>query len=151
MKKTIAIILILTLSFACVSLASAEKGKEYRSSFLQAKKLTSTKLTYCSSNRINIAGLILLEYAATSRTNDRTAQKVCSTGTCYVVKYGSCLDIYYPTSSGKYLNLFVTPGSAKFKDYGMTSFSSGGYTYYKVSMKSVWDKYSEYWRLFYGS
>lgn len=145
MKKTVAIILILTLSLACVSLASAEKGREYNSGNLARMKTTSAKLTGTKSSRIVTAAFILLECAMAARDGTSMLDRLDSSGICFIARYGSCVDIYYPARTGGYLNLFVKPGSVKIKDYGFGAFSAGfGYVYDMISMKEVWTQFHAY-------
>jgi hypothetical protein len=44
----------------------------------------------------------------------------------------------------------VRPTSGTIKDYGVKAFSAGGYTYYKVSMSSVWSRFRKYREMIYG-
>ena len=150
MKKTIAIILILTLSLTCVSLAGAEAGKEFTSSVVRNMKESSATYTANQNNRALISALVLAEYWGRSSANRSAVNRVLSSGSCYVVKYGSCVDLFFPTGSGKYLNLFLMPTSGTIKDYGVKAFSAGGYTYYKVSMSSVWSRFRKYREMIYG-
>lgn len=144
MKKTIAFMLALTICLACVSLASAERGKEYYSSTIKRLDMTSSQMTRNKSNRVSAAALALMELMVNARDGMSIYDDVSASGNCYIAAYGSCLDIYYPSRGGKYLNIFVTPSSGRIKDYGFGSYDgSSKYTYYKISMSEVWSDMEE--------
>ena len=138
--KITAIVLLVSIALSCTSIASAQSGSEYYSRNIKNLDMTSSQMTNSKANRVTIAALILLETVFKAADGETMIDKVKTTGTCYIACYGSCIDVYYPVGSSRYLNLFLTPASGKIKDYGYGAYNGGssGYTYYKINMSDVW-------------
>jgi hypothetical protein len=107
--------------------------------------MSSTEMTKNRANRVTIAALILLEAIMKDDDGMDMYDRVKATGTCYIARYGSCIDVYYPVSGSKYLNLFLTPSTGKIKNYGYGSYNGGSsqYSYTKLTMSDVWSDFSE--------
>ena len=138
--KIVAIVLLVSIALSCTSVASAKSGSEYYSTNIKNLDMTSSQMTNSKANRITIAALMLLEVIGKASDGSTIYNKVKATGSCYIARYGSCIDVYYPVGTSRYLNLFLTPSSGKIKDYGYGAYNGGssGYTYYKINMSDVW-------------
>ncbi|MBQ8128755.1 MAG: hypothetical protein IJ175_00730 [Clostridia bacterium] len=149
--KLVAIILLVAISLSCTSIASAQSGSEYYSKTIKNLNLTSSKMTNSKANRITMAALMLLETIIKASDGMTMYDKVKATGTCYIARYGSCVDVYYPVGNSRYLNLFLTPSNGKIKDYGYVSYhgASSEYTYYKINMSDVWSDFSDLFNTLY--
>ncbi|MBQ8136688.1 MAG: hypothetical protein IJ174_04565 [Clostridia bacterium] len=145
MKRIVAVILLVAISLSCFTVASAGSGDEYYSKVIRNLDMSSSEMTKNRANRVTIAALILLEAIMKDDDGLDMYDRVKATGTCYIAKYGTCIDVYYPVSSSKYLNLFLTPSTGKIKNYGYVSYNGGSssYTYTKLTMSDVWSDFSE--------
>ena len=132
MKKLVALFLVLVL--ACgMNTAMATDYPQYDATMMKSVSETASELTSNSTIRAMTAALILLDYFVAADGTD-ILEKVASSGTSYIAAYGSCVDVYYYRTDGKYTNIFYAPGTKKLTDYGISSSkpSSSQYTYYSV-------------------
>ncbi len=150
--KITAIVLLISIALSCTSIASAQSGSEYYSRNIKNLDMTSSQMTNSKANRVTIAALILLETVFKAADGETMIDKVKTTGTCYIACYGSCIDVYYPVGSSRYLNLFLSPLTGKITDYGYGAYNGGAsqYSYYKISMSDVWTDISDLYHSLYN-
>ena len=139
MKKICSIVLVLALCVGLCAPAFAQRGEEYKSSVLRGMELNSADMTKNSTSRINAAAILLFELIRLADDGNDIVDAISYRGTGYIAKYGSCVDVYYPTSGTKYENLFFMTTSGTVKDYGITTYTgSKDYYYYSFEMSDVW-------------
>lgn len=135
MKKLLAALLALVLTAGLISTALA--STDYDSPRLKEASFKSSEWTDTDDHRAVIAAYTLLEYMVLSGKDASLIETLSANDYARITAYGTCIDIYYPLTDGKYLNLFITP-AGKLSDYGVGTFTgSSSYTYENVSMRTV--------------
>ena len=135
MKKLLAVILVLVLTMGLLSPAFA--STKYDCPSLKELKINSTEWTDTDDDRVTTMAFMLLEYMIVS--NDTAViSTIASSGSGRIAAYGSCIDIYYLRTDGKYFNIFIAPNLGEITDYGVGGFTgSSSYTYHYVNMSDV--------------
>ena len=135
MKKFVSIILVIVLMASICSVASAATEYSLTLLSLDAAKQSASSWVATSDARELCAALVWCDYILADGNND-----IALYGTGYIAAYGTCVDIYFPRSSGSgYHNLFLAQDLGHISDYGTSYYgpSSTDYTYYTLSMSGV--------------
>ena len=133
MKKLLA--LALTLVLLCAAIPAL--ADEYQSRLLADSTLTQEQLV-TEAMRPVTAATILLDYMLVKQ--DTTLLDQLAASDCYVGQYGSFhVDVYYPLTNGKYLNLFYSAYSHKVTVFSNATYNPAinEYTYYTLSAEDL--------------
>ena len=137
MKRILALALVLSLTLGISAAALA--STDYESDLLKALNMSSSELITTSNNRCLICAVTLLTYLVVNPNGSDALDKISGSGNARICARSARMDIYYPTTDGQYLNLYVNPTLGKLSDYGYTSTltATDQYTYYSVSMDDI--------------
>ena len=130
MKRLAALILALALMCALTVPALAAN---YQTIVLKDTTYTTSDLTN-ETLRPLTAATLLVDYMLAQ--NDASVMEQLADSDCYIAKYGNYhVDVYYPLTGGKYLNLFFCPTDGSVTIFSNASYggASSQYTYYTVS------------------
>ncbi|MBR6029583.1 MAG: hypothetical protein IKP40_10925 [Clostridia bacterium] len=144
MKRLVSLFLVIALLMSLT--ASALASTEYYSELIKGLDWEADDMTSTRSKRVTAAALVLLCYMMEHEDGVDVIDDLSLSKDCRIAKFGSLtVDIYYPTtSSGKYLNLFVSCYTGKITDYGIGRFTgSSEKTFYDVDMEDVFDRLME--------
>ena len=140
MRKLIALTLVLALALGTAGGARAETN--YYSRILAGLTSSCSDFIESSGSRAIACAAALICYTEVHPNGAEALSQLSLTGTAKIANWGNYLDIYFPTTSGNYLNLYISPGHGDLTDYGYcgADYPSNRYTYYSVSMTDVTDQ-----------